>query len=80
MLAADELHLPPEFSTNARRFLYYQLYRASLPFGDFIESAERPGFVHMQSFPLTNLQPGLCPSNQVILDGILNQKPFLLPE
>ncbi len=80
LLAADEAPVPPEFAANARRFLYYQLFRASLPFGEFLESAARPGFVHLRSFPLEYLHPDQCLTNQVILDGILNGKPFLLPE
>jgi hypothetical protein len=80
LLEAEEVAVPEEFATNARRFLYYQLFRASLPYGEFLESAARPGFVHLRSFPLEFLHPNQCQTNQVILEGILNGKPFLLPE
>jgi hypothetical protein len=80
MLTADVVVVPPEFAKNARRFLYYQLYRASLPFGDFIESAKRPGFVHLRKFPVEALHPDQSATLRVILDGILNQKSFLLPK
>ena len=44
-LAAAEISIPPEFKRNARRFLYYQLYRSSLPFTDFLqEDGIWPGF------------------------------------
>lgn len=80
LLAGAQVHLPEEFSKNARRFLYYQLFRASLPFGEFIESAARPGFVHLRSFPLDTLHPEICPTTRVIYDGILHDQPFLMPE
>lgn len=80
MLEAEKVTVPAEFASNARRFLYYQLFRASLPYGEFLESAARPGFVHLRNFPLEYLHPNQCQTNQVILDGILNGKPFLLPE
>jgi hypothetical protein len=50
MLDADRIHLPPEFITNARRFLYFQLYRASLPLDGFLQSGRRMGFVELQDF------------------------------
>ena len=80
LLADEQAHLPEEFSTNARRFLYYQLFRASLPFGEFIESAARPGFVHLCSFDLDALHPDVCTTTRVIRDGILNNQPFLMPD
>lgn len=80
LLSAEQVELPDEFAANARRFLYYQLFRASLPFGDFIESAARPGFVHLRSFPLVTLHPDVCVTTRVIRDGILHHQPFLLPE
>lgn len=80
MLAADRVSLPPDSMANARRFLYYQLFRASLPFEAFIENAERPGFVHLRQFPLEALHPDQCPTTRVILEGITHNQPFLLPE
>jgi hypothetical protein len=69
-----------EFSRNARRFMYYQYYRASLLFGDFIESARRPGFVRLRSFRLDQLRPERCAAVHTILDGVIHNQPFLLPE
>lgn len=80
MLTAGRVILPDEFAVNARRFLYYQLFRASLPFGDFIEAAPRPGFVQLRHFHLEDLHPDRCAATRVILEGILEDKPFLLPE
>lgn len=80
MLTSDHVLLPDEFLNNARRFLYYQLYRASLPFDDFIESSARPGFVHLRNFPLEALHPDRSHTIQVIRDGLISQQPFLLPD
>jgi hypothetical protein len=35
-LAVETIEVPPEFRRNARRFLHYQLFRTSLPFGDLL--------------------------------------------
>jgi hypothetical protein len=80
MLAADEIPLPPEFKSNARRFLYYQLYRASLPLDGFLQAGRRMGFVELQDFSWEALLPGNSPALGVITDGILHSKPFLMPE
>jgi hypothetical protein len=78
-LAAEAITVPPEFIRNARRFLYYQLYRSSLPFGDFLEEdGIWQGFVRLKKFPLQSLSPMVSPTIKAILDGILNQGDFLL--
>lgn len=80
LLKADEVTIPVAHIANARRFLYYQLFRASLPFSDFITAAERPGYVHLKDFPLDRLHPDHCTTSRVLRDGILDGKPFLLPD
>jgi hypothetical protein len=78
-LDAGQTETPAEFQTNARRFLYLQLYRTSLPFGEWIEEdGVWPGFVTLKDFPASALRPAASPTMQVILDGILDGKPFLL--
>jgi len=82
-LAADKIDVPAEFQRNARRFLYYQLFRASLPFEDYLQNGTRPGFVHLKPFSWQQLHPKNSPTMQVLLDGILAQtppgkEPFLL--
>jgi hypothetical protein len=78
--AAGEIVLPEESRTNARRFIYYQLLRASLPFGDYLESHRRPGYVSLRPFSWRQLTPGQSPTVRTLLDGILDGKPFLLAE
>jgi hypothetical protein len=77
-LAAEVISIPPDFKRNARRFLYYQLYRSSLPFGDYVQTSIMPGFVSLRSFPWQRLSPDISPTIRILLDGILQGKPFLL--
>jgi hypothetical protein len=78
-LAATEISVPPEFKRNARRFLYYQLYRSSLPLGDFLmEDGIWPGFVRLKKFHPPSLSPSSSPAIKTILNGILENGDFLL--
>ena len=79
-LNAETLSAPKEYKHNARRFLYYQLFRASLPFNDFLETVPRPGFVQLQSFSWKQLLPEKSPTIKVLVEGIRNKKTFLLEE
>lgn len=84
-LAVETIEVPVEFQRNARRFLYYQLFRASLPFDDFLQIGTRPGFVHLKSFDWQKLRPQNSATMQVLLEGILDQtppgkEPFLLDD
>lgn len=77
-LDAEKIEVPSEFKRNARRFLYYQLFRTSLPFGDFLEPSVRTTQTRLKSFA----PDALLESNAVkaILDGILKDGDFLLGE
>ena len=77
-LAADKIEIPAEFQRNARRFLYYQLYRTSLPFGDFLEPSVRKTQTRLKSFGLDKLMRS--ESVKVILNGVLKDGNFLLDE
>ena len=59
--------IPPEFQRNARRFLYYQLFRASLPFENYLQEGHRMGFTHLAAFPWQNLLPENSPTMQVLV-------------
>ncbi len=79
LLAAQEISIPPEFKRNARRFLYYQLYRSSLPFTNFIqEDGIWPGFVRLKQIKPQTLTPSASPAIKTILKGILEGGDFLL--
>jgi hypothetical protein len=78
-LAAPEVQAPPEFRANARRFLYYQLYKTSLPFDDLIEEdGIWPGFARLRDVPVEAFDPAGSPVLRVVVDGILNGSPFVL--
>jgi len=80
-LTTDEVHAPDEHRENARRFLFYQLYRTSLPFDRFIEPDNIwPGYVKLKEFSLQDLLPENSTTMQVISEGLLEGKDFLLPE
>jgi hypothetical protein len=77
-LDAEAIEVPAEFKRNARRFLYYQLFRTSLPFGEFLEPSVRTTQTRLKSFELD----GLLESDavKVILEGMLGDGDFLLNE
>ena len=79
-LNAEQILVPAEFQTNARKFLYYQLYRASLPLDDFMQPGQRMGYVQLRPVSWEKLLPEQSPTLCVIVEGILHGAPFLLPE
>jgi len=77
-LAAEKIEVPADFKRNARRFLYYQLFRTSLPFGDFLEPSVRTTQTRLQSFELDELLESAAV--KVILEGVLESGDFLARE
>lgn len=77
-LDAGAIDVPAEFKNHARKFLYYQLYKTSLPFGDFLEPSVRTTQTKLKSFSLNSLIES--DAIKVILDGLLNDGDFLLKE
>jgi hypothetical protein len=77
-LAAGSIAVPAEFKRNARRFLYYQLFRTSLPFGDFLEPSVRTTQTRLKSFALEKLLQ--ADAVKVVLDGLLEGGDFILKE
>jgi hypothetical protein len=79
LLDAHEISVPPEFKYNARRFLYYQLFRSSLPFSDYLEEdGIWPGFVRLKKFSPQSLAPTNSPAINAIYKGIFENGDFLL--
>ncbi len=78
--APGEVPAPEEHRRHARRFLYYQLYKVSLPFEDFLEPYPgQQGYVRLKPFAPTALLPQASPTMQVLREGILHGAPFVLP-
>jgi hypothetical protein len=59
-------------------FLYYQLYKTSLPFGDFLDPSVRTTQTRLKSFGLDTLLE--TDAIKVILEGVLDDGDFLLKE
>ena len=79
-LDAETIEVPPGFKRNARRFLYYQLFKTSLPFGEFLEPSVRTTQTRLNSFALEELSPENSKAIEAIFDGLLNNGDFLLKE
>lgn len=77
-LDAETIEIPAEFKRNARRFLYYQLYKTSLPFGAFLEPSVRSTQTRLKSFGLGELLES--DAIKVIFEGVLEGGDFLLKE
>lgn len=77
-LSAERIEVPPEFKRNARRFLYYQLFRTSLPFGDFLAPSVRTTQTKLKSFGLDELLES--DAAKTVLKGLLENGDFLLPQ
>jgi hypothetical protein len=79
-LEAEKIAVPAEFKRNARRFLYYQLFRTSLPFDDFLEPSVRTTQTRLKAFTLSALAPEKSKAMEAIFDGLLTNGDFLLKE
>ena len=79
-LNAEQILVPAEFQGNARKFLYYQLYRASLPLDQYMQPGQRMGYVQLNPMSWEKLLPEQSPTLRVIVEGILHGTPFLLPD
>ena len=78
---AARIDVPLEFKRNARRFLYYQLFKTSLLLDAYIEDdGIWTGYVRLKDIDARAFAPGASPALDRIVDGILNGTPFLLED
>jgi hypothetical protein len=77
-LEAESIDTPAEFRRNARRFLYYQVFRSSLPFGDYLRPSVRTTQARLRAFDLGQLMQ--APAIRAVLNGLLGGGDFLLKE
>jgi len=69
---------PTSFIENARRVLYSQLFRASLPFDQFLEEDNVwRGYVRLKKFSPELLKMGQSEILDVIMGGILKRSEFI---
>ena len=79
MLSNPDIEIPQRFARNARRFLYYQLFRSSLSFAKFLEEdGVWQGYVKLKDFDLADLLPENSASLRVISEGLLKGGNFIL--
>ena len=78
--AEGPIDVPPAFRRNARQFMYYQLYRASLPFEAFLENHPRPGYVKLKQFSWRELTTERSSTMRALVAGIVHSKPFINEE
>jgi hypothetical protein len=77
-LNVKSIEVPTEFLLNARKFLYYQLFYSSLPFGEFLEDdGVWPGFVRLRSFKWKQVLPQNSATMAVIQEGLLEGGNFM---
>jgi len=77
-LENDQVDQPAELVREARRVLYFQLFRTALPFEKYLDAHSRMGYVHLKSFPLDALLPVNSPAIRAIYDGVVNGQAFLV--
>jgi len=78
-IKTDAIEVPAEFQQNARTFLYYQLFKTSLPFGHLLEADLTPGFVRFKrSVRWQDFRAEGSESVQALVDGFLHNGSFLL--
>ncbi|MEW5941583.1 MAG: hypothetical protein AB1750_18105, partial [Chloroflexota bacterium] len=80
LLNAEKIEVPPEFKRNARRFLYTQVFRSSLPFEDFLEPSVRTTQTRLKTFDLNQILPENSRAMKTIFEGLLENGDFLMKE
>lgn len=81
LLQVDKVEVPDRFKTNARRFLYWQLYRSSLSFNEYLEpEGIWAGYVKLKDFDWQKLLPANSTTLAAVSDGILRNGDFMLRE
>jgi len=77
-LGPEEITVPAAYLQNARKFLFYQLFRASLPFGDLLRDHIAPGYVQLADLNADDFKPGASELIDTLVNGILEEGAFIL--
>lgn len=81
MLSKDDWLVPPEFQQTARKFMYYQFFHTALSLGEYLEPDPIwNGYIALKKFSNDDLNSNRNINLKVIEEGILLQKPFVLPD
>lgn len=77
-LDSERIEVPEAFRRNARRFLYFELFHASLDFSPFLHpDPTLPGFVVFRNVLPGMLAPDSSQLGSVLLNGVLDGRPFV---
>ncbi len=80
-LSAQSITVPETHRRNARRFLYYQLFRTSLPFDAFLEDdGVWRGYVRIKPWNWQAFLPENSATLKTVVDGILRGGNFMMEE
>jgi len=79
-LNTDKIEVPEEFYEYARKFLYYQLYRASLPFDEYLIEGSTPGYVQIKNLSCNDFLPGESRVLDCVVNGIKDGSAFILED
>ena len=71
---------PSHYRRNARRFMYYQLFKASIPFDEFLENHTQPGYVRLKPTNWRQLKTENSLPMKTLVDGIIREKSFLMKD
>lgn len=74
----EMIKIPKNHLINARRFMYFQLFKASLPFDEFLEQHTQLGYVRLKPIIWRQLKAENSPTMQTLINGIIHGQPFLL--
>jgi hypothetical protein len=74
------VEIPEEYLINARRFMYFQQFKASLPFDRYLEEHTNPGYVRLKPFSWRQLKVENSSTMQALVDGIIHEQPFQMGE
>lgn len=77
-LRSEKVEQPADFVSEARRVLYFQLFRTALPFNDYLQPHSRMGYVQLKSLPPEALLLQNSPSIGAIHGGVANGESFLV--
>ena len=77
LLAEENVELPEEFRQMARSLVYYQNFRASIPFDSYLGLHHIPGFVRLKSFDVARLNEQIDPAIKSLLAGIRDDLPVI---
>jgi hypothetical protein len=78
-LDADQVESPDAFQVNARRILYWQLYRTAISFDRYLEAHPTPGYVQLKPISWRDLTTEKSMTMRLLVDGILQGGDFLVP-